>query len=319
MGRYRFNREQLKFVEDKKNAKDWIRRAMKYLVASVLLSVLYYLIISLFFSTEEERRLIRENRLLEEEYRKMTEKLDLLDNTVENLQIKDKEIYRSLFNADPPRFSDEGAGDSEFLSRIDTLGREEIIRRAVEEVGGMERRAASVDQNISMIRSAFDRLGEEVRNIPSLVPVQDFSVGQTGASVGRKINPFYKSFGEHEGIDLLGGTGTAVIAPARGIVERTVRSQRGEGNTVEINHQNGYVTRYTHLGDILVRTGQKVEQGAVIARIGQSGLSFAPHLHYEVVYRGKKRDPVNYFFADLNPAMFRELATIAANTGQSLD
>ena len=71
--------------------------------------------------------------------------------------------------------------------------------------------------------------------------------------------------------------------------------------------------------DILVRQGQKIEQGAVIARIGMSGMSFVPHLHYEIIYEEENLDPINYFFADLNPAMFREMATITANTGQSLD
>lgn len=319
MGKYKFNREQLKFVEDKKNVKDWVKRIVKYIIVSILLAVLYYLVISLFFSTDQERQLGRENKILEEEYKKMAQKMDLLDNAVQNLQIKDREIYRSIFDADPPRFLYDGSDDNGFLDQIDTLHNEKIIDRSREEIRKIESQAGNVDEAISMIGKAFEELGEDVRNIPSIVPVRNFSIGQTGASVGKKINPFYKSVVMHGGIDLLGATGTEIIAPARGIVEKTVHSKRGEGNTITINHQNGYVTHYTHLGDILVRQGQKIEQGAVIARIGMSGMSFVPHLHYEIIYEEENLDPINYFFADLNPAMFREMATITANTGQSLD
>ena len=319
MGKYKFNREQLKFVEDKKNVKDWVKRIVKYIVVSILLAVLYYLVISLFFSTDQERQLGRENKILEEEYKKMARKMDLLDNAVQSLQIKDREIYRSIFDADPPRFLYDGSDDNGFLDQIDTLHNEKIIDRSREEIRKIESQAGNVDEAISMIGKAFEELGEDVRNIPSIVPVRNFSISQTGASVGKKINPFYKSVVMHGGIDLLGATGTEIIAPARGIVEKTVHSRRGEGNTITINHQNGYVTRYTHLGDILVRQGQKIEQGAVIARIGMSGMSFVPHLHYEIIYEEENLDPINYFFADLNPAMFREMATITANTGQSLD
>ncbi|MBQ5828455.1 MAG: M23 family metallopeptidase, partial [Bacteroidales bacterium] len=94
---------------------------------------------------------------------------------------------------------------------------------------------------------------------------------------------------------------------------------RIEGNSIVINHKNGYVTRYNNLGDILVRKGQKVRQGAVIGRVGMSGMSFAPHLHYEVWLNDEMMDPVNYFFASLTPQMFKEMAVIVANTGQSLD
>ncbi|MEF9932430.1 MAG: M23 family metallopeptidase, partial [Bacteroidales bacterium] len=140
-----------------------------------------------------------------------------------------------------------------------------------------------------------------------------------GASVGQKINPFYKTVAMHNGIDLLGATGTDILASANGVVEQISRKGKKEGNTITINHGNGYVTKYMQVGDILARQGQRVVQGMVIGRIGLSGISFAPHLHYEIVYNGKNMDPVNYFFADLTPALFKEMVAITANTGQSLD
>ena len=86
-----------------------------------------------------------------------------------------------------------------------------------------------------------------------------------------------------------------------------------------IDHKNGYVTVYNHLGKIKVRKGQKVKQGDVIAEVGLTGMSFAPHLHYEVWYNGKVMDPMDYFFSSITPQMYRDMAVVTANTGQSLD
>ena len=101
MEKYKFNKDNLEFVEEKRGAKWWLKRIFQYVLASILLAILYYIVFSLLFSTEEERRIARENRVMEQEYEKMQEKLELLDNTVSNLKYKDREIYRSIFNADP--------------------------------------------------------------------------------------------------------------------------------------------------------------------------------------------------------------------------
>ncbi|MFB0973823.1 MAG: M23 family metallopeptidase, partial [Bacteroidales bacterium] len=85
------------------------------------------------------------------------------------------------------------------------------------------------------------------------------------------------------------------------------------------DHGNGLTTVYGHLNDILVRQGQRVSSGEVIGRVGNSGTSFAPHLHYGVSLNGKPQDPVNYFFGDLDGNNYREMLIIATNTGQSLD
>lgn len=105
MGRYKFNREQLKFVEDKAGLRGWIRRVVKYFVLSILMAVLYYIVVSLFVSTDQERRLARENKLMEEEYGRLQEKIEVLDNTIKNLQVKDREIYKQIFDAEPPAIS----------------------------------------------------------------------------------------------------------------------------------------------------------------------------------------------------------------------
>lgn len=319
MGRYKFNREQLKFVEDKRGLRGWLKRMVKYFVISVLIAVLYYLIVSVFVSTEQERRLARENKLMEEEYGRLQEKIEILDNTIKNLQVKDREIYKQIFDAEPPAISGQENYEAVFFAGIDTTRNDEIIAYSRERIAQMASGGALVNMAIKSINSEFAALGEDVKKIPSIVPLKDFSIGQTGASVGQKINPFYKTVTMHNGIDLLGAVGNEILAAADGVVEQVSRKGKKEGNMITVNHGNGYITRYMLVGDILVRQGQKVEQGAIIGRVGLSGMSFAPHLHYEVIYNGENMDPVNYFFADLTPALFKEMVIITSNTGQSLD
>ena len=254
-----------------------------------------------------------------QEYKTLKGKMDVLDNAVLNLKEKDREIYKSIFNAEPPALFQENVEEDSFFSQIDTSNNERIIKYSGQMLSKVEKNASMVSSSMKVITSELEKLGASATNIPSIVPLRDFSIQQTGASTGNKVNPFYKTVRYHNGVDLLAATGTDVLAAADGVVESQSKADKGMGNSVVIDHKNGYVTKYYYLGDVLVSRGQNVKQGNVIARVGISGMSFAPHLHYEVTFRGKSMDPVNYFFSDMTPQMVREIMIITMNTGQSLD
>ena len=112
--------------------------------------------------------------------------------------------------------------------------------------------------------------------------------------MGKKVNPFYKTLTMHNGMDLLAAQGTPVLAGADGVVVKAVKNGKREGSSVTIDHKNGYVTVYNHLGNIKVRKGQKVKQGDKIAEVGLTGMSFAPHLHYELYVNGESVDPTDF-------------------------
>lgn len=318
MEKYKFNKDKLEFVEEKRGVKWWLKRVFQYVLASFALAILYYIAFSLVFSTDQERRFARENKVMEQEYAKMQEKFELLDNAVNNLKYKDREIYRSIFNADPLIVSLIGS-DNSLINNIDTTRDDIIVSKSKESLEFVEEQIVLANSDIKSINKECEYLGKSVKHIPSIIPIKDFSIGQAGASVGKKINPFYKTVVMHNGMDFLGAAGTDVMSTAEGVVKDTQRSKKGSGNSIVIDHQNGYVTTYSHLGDILVRKGQKIKQGDVIGRIGLSGMSFAPHLHYEISFNEKIMDPVNYFFAELTPEQYKDLVAVASNTGQSLD
>ncbi len=318
MDKYKFSREQLKFVKSKRNVKDIFRIIVKYFIISLVLSIIYYVIFAFFIDTEKERRLSRENEAMVQEYERLSKDIEVLDNTIKNLKYRDQEIYREIFNAMPSTAFSNGDSDL-FLERVDSVKDSKILEFTTTNLEELESEVNSINGLINSVRTQFEERADEMLFIPSIVPIKDFTIAQTGASVGEKINPFYKTVVMHEGIDLLAAVGTEILASASGVVELVTRMGKQRGNIVVINHGNGYITRYMHMGNILVRRGQKVEKGEVIGRIGISGISLAPHLHYEVELNGKSQDPLNYFFSDLTPLMFKEMLIISSNTGQSLD
>ena len=137
--------------------------------------------------------------------------------------------------------------------------------------------------------------------------------------MGERVNPFYKVKIAHNGLDLIAPDGTPVHAAADGVVKDVVKSRKGLGNVVTIDHGHGYVTRYAHLADIEVRKGRKVRRGARIGYVGISGNSFAPHLHYEVLKDTLTLDPVHHFFAGVSPDEYVNMLIMSASTGQSMD
>ena len=154
---------------------------------------------------------------------------------------------------------------------------------------------------------------------PMKSPIEGLKYAQVGSSVGQKLNPFYKVLAHHDGVDLIAGQGTPVLATADGVVTDVRKSGKGLGNVVEITHEGGYVTTFAHLEDIVVRKGEKVKAGKKLASVGMSGNSFAPHLHYEIRKDGKIEDPVNYMFGSFFPEEYMKVAYMAATTGQSMD
>jgi murein DD-endopeptidase MepM/ murein hydrolase activator NlpD len=156
-------------------------------------------------------------------------------------------------------------------------------------------------------------------SIPAIMPVSNKDLTRTASGYGWRIHPIYKIRKFHEGMDFTAPTGTEVYATGDGIIEVVKSSKRGYGKRVVIDHGFGYKTRYAHLNEFNVRRGQEVKRGEVIGYVGSSGLSVAPHLHYEVMKGNKNVNPVDYYFNDLTPKQYEKMIFISSNSGQSLD
>ena len=287
-----------------------LKSILKMSAVAALLAIAYFFIFSLFFDNDEQSRLKSDNEVIEQEYLELVERRDLVDTVIDDLFRRDRMIYRNLFSADP--FSMSNLDSSSFLlSFSDTSGNPSRML-------DISSASSLIDRRFLSLMEKMDSSSLEGRRIPSIAPVRHFQPSNASASVGDKMNPFFKKFQYHSGLDIVAAEFTDVLATADGVVTTVKRAYHDEGNLIEIDHGD-YVTKYSHLGDILVRKGQRVSRGKMIARVGSTGVSFAPHLHYEIRFKGEIVDPVYYMFQGLTPREFVETIISSANSMQSFD
>ncbi len=158
----------------------------------------------------------------------------------------------------------------------------------------------ALDESLQDV-TAFKKSVEEVNvlwakqlawlhTLPTGTPIKgNYSLS---SGYGLRIDPFTQAMARHEGTDFAAPVGTPIVASAGGVVSRAGWELQ-YGNVVEINHAEGFKTRYAHASQIVVRTGQTVKKGDVIAKVGNTGRSSGPHLHYEVIKAGAHINPAN--------------------------
>ena len=259
-----------------------VGKALRYLAATVTTAIVFYVLFSLLFSTEEEKRLQQENDLYATYYQDLREKERLVSDAVEGLEMKDDALYREIFQTEAPSVDAVTAAD--MISVSDSLSESFYLSYSASKSESLRMMASSVEENFKDIYRIMKQRRDSLP--PLTLPLEGMSYVQTGASVGPKHNPLYKVEVQHDGIDLVAPQGSAVFASADGTVRQVIHSNKGLGNIVEIDHRNGYVTRYALLGEISVSQGRTVKRGQKIGTVGISSTTFAPHLHYEVLLDG---------------------------------
>lgn len=312
---YIFDKDDIKLKKKRTSVWTVIRKVLVFFVATMSVAVLYYIVFALVFSTDVEQRLKDENRMYASEYPELARKEALMAEVIEGLQLKDDRIYEEIFNTAAPNVDPMESVD--FLAGLDSLPDKGLVIYTENKIESLESASERVDANFAAIMKAVQDSGFVMP--PMHNPLKDFSFAQTGASVGYKINPFYKVEIQHNGLDMIAPSGSPVYAAADGVVSRVTRSRKGLGNVVEIDHGNGYITRYAHLADVVAVNGRKVTKGTRIGNVGVSGNSFAPHLHYEVLRDTVVLDPVNHLFATVTPEEYMNILVMSVTTGQSMD
>lgn len=292
----------------------WVRSGVIYMLGTLTLAVIAYVVLSLVFSTDLERRLRQENRMYRKIYSTLTPKVDLVEDAVASLQYKDNDIYEVVFRSKAPDVDPMAA--SAVINASDTIPERHLQTYTAAKADSLLAVALEVDASFDAI---IRDLSTQDKAVPPMsMPVKDLSYLQVGASVGRRMNPFLKAYIHHSGLDLLAARGTPVVAAAGGTV-KSASFSRSSGNTVRIEHDGGYETVYAHLESMKVHSGQKVRTGDLIGTSGMSGKASAPHLHYEVLRDGVSLDPVDHLFGSLSAEDYADYLYMSVNTLQSMD
>lgn len=281
-------------------------------------AVLYYIGFSLFFDTPVEYGLKHSTDRLRDEYGQLAARYDTLERVLNNVVERDRNVFGILFESDPYDFEadrDASAG----YEALFTLSTRRLKLGLRDRVEAMETQLTQLGDSYLALQRQIDSVGEGRDRIPAIQPVINKQLSLLTASYGMRIHPFYKTLQSHQGVDYTVPEGSSVFATADGVVKETATRNSTSGKTVVIDHGNGYETRYANLSEINVQKGQRVRRGDIIALSGNTGLSLAPHLHYEVRYQGMRVDPVHYFFMELSPEEYRRIIRIAQSGMQSFD
>ena len=319
--KYKFNPDSLSFDKIRLGAKAILLRFLAYLIGSVIIAVVLNFMFGLFFDTPKEKALRREIEQLTLQYNLVNREMGNLEKVIEHLQETDDNLYRTVFGAEPVQATQrqvgiggvnryielEGFNNSRLI--IETAKKLDVIRKKVYV------QSKSFDELIILAREKESML----RSIPAIIPISNKDLTRIASGFGLRIHPVYKISKFHAGMDFTAPPGTEIYASGDGTIESVLSSKRGMGNYITLNHGFGYSSLYAHLESFNVKAGQKVHRGDVIGYVGNTGMSVAPHLHYEIKLNGVNVDPVNYFFNDLTPAEYETMIEIASKTGQSFD
>ncbi len=297
-----------------------ILRLAIHVFAWIGLSILYYVAFSFFFDTPLEYEMKHSTQKLRKEFYALNARYDSLETVINNVIERDKNVFKTLFESSPYDLGGEFEQTSwENYEKLLTKTNKELADEFFDKLSSMEKMANKELYNIAMLEQSVDSLKTKLNYIPSIQPVINNDLTLLTASYGMRMHPFYKTLTSHQGVDFTVSEGSSVFATADGRVKDIITRRTSSGNTIILDHGNGYETTYSNLSKINVRRGQQVRRGDIIAQSGNTGLSLAPHLHYEIVYNGMRIDPIHYFFMELNYQDYQKIIKIAQSGMQSFD
>ena len=317
---YRVNPDTLQLERVEHGIRYWLRRSGWYLIGGVCSGLVFFFVFFYFFPSPREASLIQYNKTLSSQLETMERQVDQIQVVINDLAQRDDNLYRDILGAEPiPQSVRLGA--TQQISYYDSLARmsnTQLLADVQRKIDVLEKglyiQARSYDEILQLAKT------QEVRmeNIPAIQPVLNKDLKHMASGYGWRIDPVYHIRRFHEGMDFSAPVGTDIFATGNGTVSY-VGWRQGYGETVEIEHGFGYRTRYAHCSKLLVREGQKVKRGDVIALVGNTGKSTGPHVHYEVHYQGVPIDPRNFYFYDLNPEDYDKMVQLSSNMGNMLD
>ena len=314
--KFTFNQETLDFDVARRSAVHMLQHAVLWVLGSALFLMAYYVLFSHFFSTPEEQQLAKVNLTLHQSYAQLQKRHEQLQKVVGDLNQRDVNIYRRIFESEPLRISKaEATLNANLIEHTSNIALTQRNKKSI------DRLSAEVDRQTAFLKKIVElnRYNAALHALPSIQPVQNNDLQRTAASYGMRIHPFYKVLKMHHGMDFTAPLGDNVFATGNARVEIVKNDMRGSGLTVVLDHGNGYKTTYAHLLRATVRTGERVRRGSVIGLVGNSGRSVAPHLHYGVEKNGRSVNPLHFFFQDVTPDKYQQLTSLAGNKGQPLD
>lgn len=319
MSRYVFNPKTLSYEVKKRSRRSRVMRSLLLFIGSLMLSALYIWIYTSVLGLELPKTLIlkKENAEWCSKMEVMNRQLDRYEEVLEALQMRDDDIYRSIFGMHeiPSEVRNAGFGGVNRYEHLENADQQGILKETVIRLDVLTKKSYVQSKSFDEVALLSKRAGDMASCIPAISPVvPDRKIYRLSSSFGFRSDPFSGRTKRHSGVDFALKPGNPIYATGDGVVESVKFEFFGYGNSVVIDHGFGYKTRYAHLKSISVVEGMTVKRGECIGQSGNSGRSSGPHLHYEVIYKDRHVNPANYYDLTITP---EEYSTMVQNIADS--
>jgi murein DD-endopeptidase MepM/ murein hydrolase activator NlpD len=319
--KYRFNTKSLTYEKDIVSWRKRITQMLSYLVTGLVFATITIVLAYKYLDSPKEKQLQREIAELTLQYELLNNRMDLVADVLDDIEERDNNIYRTVFEAEPiaEPIRKAGFGGVDRYKALQGFASSGLMTEA-------SKRLDKISKQLYIQSKSFDEVVNLVKNkeqllasIPAIQPVSNKDLKHLPGGYGWRTHPIYKTPEFHPGMDFAAPTNTEIRATGDGTVSLASNIANGYGNHVIINHGYGYETLYGHMTKYIVRVGQKVKRGQLIGFVGSTGLSTAPHVHYEVHKNGQTVNPINFYYSDLTPEQYQKLIELSSQSSQSFD
>lgn len=319
--KYRFNTKTLSY--EKINL-DWKQRSLRvstFLISSAFLGLIFYFGASKMIDSPKEKLLKKENSQLKAQYELLDQRMAQAENVLADIQRRDDEIYRTIFEAEPiaKEIRTAGFGGVNRYKKLEGLENSDLIIESSYKLDQITKQLYIQSKSYDEVFEMAKKKEKMLASIPAIMPVANKDLTRVASGFGYRIHPILKIRKMHTGMDFTAITGTDIYSTGDGVVELVANKRGGYGKHVIVNHGYGYKTLYGHMSQFNVRKGQKVKRGDILGLVGNTGRSTGPHLHYEVIYSGNKINPVHFYTNDLTAEQYDEMINISSTADQSFD
>lgn len=310
--KYIFNAETLSYEVLERSARSRFIKSLVLFVASLGMAAFYVWIYTSVLGYELPKTVLlqKANARWNARMDIMNSQLDRYENTLEVLQVRDDDVYRSVFgmNEIPLSVRNAGFGGVDRYSWLDASGADSLLKNTFLRLDVLTKKTYIQSKSFDDVLALSKRAGDMASCIPAIPPIAPVpGTYRISSSFGYRSDPISGHSARHEGVDFACKEGNAIYATADGVVEKVQLISFGYGKNVIVDHGFGYKTRYGHMSVISVKEGDRVKRGEYIGASGNSGKSTGPHLHYEVLYKGSPVNPYNYYDLSMAPEEYFDL------------
>lgn len=319
--KYYYNTNTLRYEKLETPLRVKLLRIFGFVAAALVTAALISYIAFQFIGSPQERILQQQNKALRENYKDLEDTLVSMAQQMKELEKRDNDVYRAIFEASPVPDSARAKEieEKQEIAKVEKIKDHQLVASITTTINNLISRMAAQKNSYDEVEELVKNKEQLLAHTPAIQPVSNKDLNRIASGFGYRIDPVYKTTKFHAGLDFSAPQGTPIYATADGTVSIAGNTGNGYGNHVIIKHGYGYETLYGHMVRVKVGVGKTVKRAEVIGWVGSTGKSTGPHCHYEVHKNGEKIDPIYFFYNDLSPEQFDLLLKKAAASNQSLD